>query len=203
VTTRDQHRIAAIACGLAAYVLLAGCSSGSSPTRAITSAPHPAGSSSRSAPSASATTTVPVAASTSAGGISVAGGSACGLVTEQDATTALGKDPGPGSSFSSHGSSQCQYGTYQSQFLLVNFTPSQGRAGYDLVHSHQQPGQNVSVVDIAGVGDRAFEVSGPNTAGIYANKGDALVVVTITIQGATSPPKGPVLALAKLAAGRL
>ena len=217
-TTPNPRSIASasLACGLAAGMLLAACSSGSSSTHATTSAAHPTSAS--SVPSTAVVTTAPAVADTSIAGTSSAGtssagtspatapsagGSACALITESDATAVLGKDPGHGRAFSSHGSSQCQYGTYQTQFLLVNLTPSQGRASYEMVHSHQKPGQNVSIVDIAGVGDRAFEVSGPHTAGIYANKNDALVVVTVSILAVASPPKAAVLALAKLAASRL
>ncbi|HEV7203216.1 MAG TPA: hypothetical protein VGN18_01330 [Jatrophihabitans sp.] len=204
MTTRTQHRVVALASGLTACTLLAACGSGSSPGRTVTPPLSSTAGSPSSALSAMPTTATADLASTSAAGTASAGsGSACALVTEHDAATALGSDPGRGSAFSSYGSTQCQYGTYQTQFLLVNLTPSRGRAGYDIVHSHQRAGQNVRAVDIAGVGDRAFEVTAPHTAGIYANKGDALLVVTITKQAALDPPTVPVLALARLAAGRL
>lgn len=203
-TTRTRHRRVAVASGLTACTLLAACSSGSSPSRTVTAPLSSAVGSHSSALSAMPTTAAADVASTSTAGTTSAGsGGACTLVTEHDAATALGTDPGRGSAFSSHGSTQCQYGTYQTQFLLVNLTPSRGRAGYDIVHSHEGAGQNVRAVDIAGVGDRAFEVTGPHTAGIYANKGDALLVVTITKQAALDPPTVPVLALARLAASRL
>lgn len=131
-----------------------------------------------------------------------AGGNACELVTEQEVGTALGTDPGVGSPFTSHGASQCQYGTYQTAFVLVNLTPAQGTAAYDMMHG-KTAGNGVAVVDVAGVGDRAFEISGPSTDSIYFDKGDALVLVTVTIHTATSPPKDQALALARAAAGRI
>ena len=103
----------------------------------------------------------------------------------------------------SHGSSQCQHGTYQTAFVLVNLTPSQGKAAYDLMHSNPNLGHAVVVADVAGLGDRAFELSGPNTASVYFDKGDVLVLVMVEIRTATSPPQGQALALAKTAANRV
>ena len=200
MTTHYSRSIAAAAIGLAGCLLLAACGSTTS-TRAAPPATNPTSSATSSSPAAADSTTAPVGGNASAA--PVGGTSACALVTEPDATTALGKDPGAGSKFSSHGSTQCQYGSYQTAFLLVNLTPSQGRAGYDNVHNNPKLGQNVRVIDITGVGDRAFEISGPNTAGIYFTKGDALVVVSVSMQTATSPPKVAALALAKIAASRL
>lgn len=204
MTIRTLHRRVAVASALTACTLLAACGSGSSPSRTVTPPLSSTAASRGAAMSATAgAATADVTPTSTAGTTSTGSGSACTLVTEHDATTALGTDPGRGSAFSSHGSTQCQYGTYQTQFLLVNLTPSRGRAGYDIVHSHQKAGQNVRAVDIAGVGDRAFEVTAPHTAGIYANKGDALIVVTITSPTAPDSPTVPVLALAKLVASRL
>ena len=94
--------------------------------------------------------------------LSTAGESfACAVGGER--TPAAGSEVG--SAFASHGSTQCQYGSYQTQFLLVNLTPSRGRAGYAMMRSHQRAGQPVKAVDVPGVGDQAFEVSAPHTAG--------------------------------------
>jgi hypothetical protein len=157
-----------------------------------------------SATPAPATHTDPLAAKTTTAAATAApaaGGNACELVTEQEVGTALGTDPGVGSPFTSHGASQCQYGTYQTAFVLVNLTPAQGATAYDMMHG-KTAGNGVAVADVAGVGDRAFEISGPNADSIYFNKGDALVLVTVTIHTATSPPKDQALALARAAAGR-
>jgi Protein of unknown function (DUF3558) len=151
-------------------------------------------------PSADATTpaATPVAKATAvaAGGPS----KACALVTRQEVKDAMGADPGAGRSYSSHGASQCQYGSYQKGLVLVNLTPTRGKAGFDLMHSSPKL---THVTNVPGVGDRAFAVSGPNTAGIYFDKGDALVVVMISSLAATAAPKAEVLALAKTAAGRM
>jgi hypothetical protein len=196
MTQGHVRTVTAAAAGIAGCLLLAGCSS-SSRTGADTPPTHTINSAGSSS----------IAASTSAAGdpagasspAAAAGGTvACTLVTEHDATTALGADPGPASRFASHGSSQCQYGSYRTKFLLVNLTPTRGKAAYDLVHNSTE----LHAVDLAGVGDRAFEVSGPGTAGIYFTKGDALVVVSVTMRTAT-PPEDQALALAKIAQSRV
>jgi hypothetical protein len=130
--------------------------------------------------------------------VTVAVSQACPLITQHEASTAAGADLGAGKAFSSHGSSRCQYGTYQTAFVLVNPRPSHGHAGYDQFHNNPA----LHGVDLAGVDDAAFEISGPGTAGIYLTKGDARVVVSVSIHAATTPPKGAALALAKTAASR-
>ena len=85
----------------------------------------------------------------------------------------------------------------------MNITPTNGRAGYDLIRSHRKPGSAVTVADVPGVGDRAFQVSARNTAGIFFTKGDAVVAVSVTIQRATTPPLARAVGLAKIAAARL
>ncbi len=204
----DPHRrtLAAAAAGVAASLVLAACSS---------SAPAPAVSTDTSAvqatasgttlttPAASVAPTDPATTDATPAAAPAAGVTACALVTEQEVGTALGTDPGAGSAFTSHGASQCQYGTYATAFVLVNLTPTQGKAAYDHMHSSPNLSQAGVVADLAGLGDRAFEISGPNTASIYFDKGDALVLVMVEIRTATSPPKAQVLALAKTAANRI
>jgi hypothetical protein len=180
---------------------LTACASSSTPASAPTNTSSAASTSSIDTRSSSTGANSP--ASTVSPSPKITTADACALITEQDATTALGVDPGHGSTFSSHGSTQCQYGTYQTAFVLVNLTPTNGRAGYDLVRANQKPGDAATIADISGVGDRAFEVSGHNTAGIFFNRGDAVVTISVTIQTATSPPHAVALSIAKLAASRL
>ena len=115
----------------------------------------------------------------------------------------LGRDPGAGKSFSSHGSSQCQYGEMQTAFVLVNLTPTLGQSAYDMMHSNPKLSEAGVVADVPGLGDKAFEISGHGTASIYVDKGDSLVLVMVSIRSATMPPSKQVLALATTAAGRL
>lgn len=201
MTDRRRPTIAAAAFATAGCLLFAAC--GNSTPAAHTDTP--AGQATAGAahttkatptdPASSVATTAPAAS----GGVA----RACSLVTEQDAGTALGKDPGPGSKFTSHGASQCQYGDFQTAFVLVNLNPSQGKPFYDHARNNPKVSQAGAVTDVAGVGDRAFGIFGHGTASIYFNKGDALVLVMVEIHGASSPPKAQALALAKTAASRI
>jgi hypothetical protein len=73
-------------------------------------------------------------------------------------------------------------------------------AAYDLMRDNPKVHD---AVDVPGIGDRAFETTGPNTAGIYFNKGDALVLVMVEVGGATSPPRRAAISLAKTVAARV
>jgi Protein of unknown function (DUF3558) len=190
--TEPRRPAIAAALGIAGCLLLAACGQGA-PSAADNTAQVPATTSASSVPPAHP-------ASSAATDASAGTAQACSLVTERDAGTALGKDPGPGSKFTTRGSSQCQYGNYATGLVLVNFTPTRGRAGYDLMHTNLKVGH---VADTEGLGDRGFTTSGPNTASIYFDKGDALVVVMVSIHNATTPPTGQALALAKSAADRI
>jgi hypothetical protein len=190
-----RRTIAAAAFGVAGCLLFAAC--GNATPAAHSTTPTVAGKADASsdAPTDPASTDGATAPTVSSGSAH-----ACALVTQQEAGTALGKDPGPGSKFSSHGSSQCQYGNYATGLVLVNLTPTRGKAAYDLMRGNPKVGH---AVDVQGLGDRAFEISGPNTASIYFDKGDALVLVMVEIRSATSPPMGQARALAKSAADRI
>ena len=193
---RTLITVALIATGL----LLAGCSS-SSPKHDDSAAAQAgsAAGSSASAPTSAAGKTSAAPAQPAQATVATA----CALISEGEAGAALGADPGPGNKFSSHGSSQCQFGSYATQFLLVNVTPTRGRAGYDLMHDNPKVSQSGAVATLPGVGDRAFELTGPGTASIYFNKGDVLVLVSVVIHTAAAPPMAQALSLAKTAAGRV
>jgi hypothetical protein len=160
-------------------------------------------SSTSDAPAASVAPSVPASTGATPAADSSAGGTACTLVTEQEVGAVLGTDPGAGSAITSHGASQCQYGTFQTAFVLVNLNPSQGKPFYDHARNNPKVSQAGAVTDVSGVGDRAFGIFGHGTASIYFNKGDALVLVMVEIRTATSPPKAQALALAKTAASRI
>jgi Protein of unknown function (DUF3558) len=199
----DPHRrtlAAAAALAMAGCVLLAAC--GNSAPAAQTDAPA-VRTTADATPTTSVAPTDPTSTDATPAAAPTAGTTACELVTEQEVGTVLGKDPGAGSAFTSHGASQCQYGNYATAFVLVNVTPTQGKAAYDLMHSKSNLGHGLVIADVAGLGDRAFQITGPNTASIYIDKGDALVLVMVEIRTATSPPKDQALALAKTAANRV
>jgi hypothetical protein len=200
MTNPPRRTCAAAALAMAGCMLFAACSN--SAPAAQTDAPA-VQSTAGATPATSVAPTDPASTEATPAAVPAGGTTACALVTEQEVGTALGTDPGPGSAFTSHGSSQCQYGNYATAFVLVNVTPSQGKAAYDLMHSKSNLGHGLVVADVAGLGDRAFEVSGPNTASIYFDKGDALILVMVEIRTATSPPKGQALGLANTAVNRI
>lgn len=198
--TTSHRPIAAAAAATVAGLLLVACSSTSTVTAPGT--PKPAGQTTPADPSAATSAAAPTTADPTTSSAS-AGGNACTLITEQDVTAALGTDPGPGTPLTHLGASQCQYGSYQTQWVLVNLTPSQGKASYGNFRNNPQTGNAGAMVDVAGVGDRAFEVGSHGSAGIYFNKGDALVVLSVVIGSAASPPMKQALSLAKTAASRI
>jgi hypothetical protein len=178
--------------------VLAACGSSAPAAGAPTGVPAVQTRAGASTPATSVATTDPASTGATPLAASTAGGNACSLVTEADATTALGTDPGPGTANTgAHGSSQCNYGTV----VVVNITPAQDKLVYDTIRASVKAG--LSVVDVAGVGDAAFEVDVHGSAGIYFRKGDALVVVSVVFDLAASPPTDQVRALAKLVAGRI
>lgn len=92
---RRPRIVATVVLGLTGGLLLAGCSSGP------TGAAAPGGVPTSGSPSSS--TTPPAA--------SHADGTACSLITEQEASTALGTDPGPGAAESQGIATSCMFGT--------------------------------------------------------------------------------------------
>jgi hypothetical protein len=108
---------------------------------------------------------------------------ACALASEADATTALGTDPGPGTETDGqHGASSCSYGQYPT-LLIVNLIPTGGKASYDNVLGDPATGPTTQV---SGVGDTAFLVSKPGTAGFDFRRGDAFVAIVL-VTGGESP----------------
>ncbi len=186
--------------GLAGCLLLAACSS-TTPKAGSTSAAQ--------VQSGAATTSAGAPASavdhsTTAAASAVHPSAACSLVTEADVTSSVASDPGKGTAATSNvGATGCTYGSYPEQVLTVNVLDSQGRAAYD--HARHDPRLastgGLGVVNVAGVGDQAFELRGPHTDAIYFTKGDALIVIGFSAP--TAPTKGAALVLAKVAASRL
>lgn len=128
---------------------------------------------------------------------------ACALVTQQEATTALGTDPGPGQESTTGTVGNCVYGA-ASSVVRVSVDPVPGKAAYDNARSTVTSANPASVVDVPGVGDGAFETpSGASEATVYFYKGDTYVEITLGVAAATGPPKDQVIALATTAAGRV
>ncbi|MDQ1545125.1 MAG: hypothetical protein QOH69_29 [Actinomycetota bacterium] len=128
----------------------------------------------------------------------------CALVTEAEATTALGADPGAGISSTQGSANYCTYGTYPRSVLIAS-TPTDGKTTYDATKALR--GSNNDAVTIQGLGTEAFKDTGPNNGGadVFFYQGDAYVSVTmVTADGAQASSPDPLaLAMAKAAAGRL
>lgn len=184
-------------------VILVGCSSGG--TRAAGSAntqpSAAAGSSSGSVPPSSPTSSASLAVTTGAvlTASPASDTTACALVTEQEASTALGADPGAGQATVHLGASSCVYGTSPT-LVTVNLVPTGGAAAYDHARRQAPSGQTIN---LTAVGDGAFGVFRGPAAEIWFHKGDAVVAIGVIHGGSPVPPKDQAVALAKLAIGRL
>jgi hypothetical protein len=118
-------------------------------------------------------TAVPAAAATTG---STAAVNACALVTEQDATTLLGSDPGPGQDTSSDMGAACAYGAS----LTLGVGANAGKAKFDSDRASAQ-GSGKSQ-DLSGVGDAAFVFIVANTIGqMEILKGST--ILTVNVQG--------------------
>jgi hypothetical protein len=164
-----------------------------------------AGSSQPPAPAASAPSSQGTAAAGSPTTPAASGGNdhPCLVVTEQEATTALGADPGPGQETppGAGGLGTCVYGAGSSVVRLSVDTSGVGKAIYD---SDRSSYPSASTTDVPGVGDGAFEIA---TIGsqvtVYFYKGGTFVSITLGTAATTGPPKDQVIALATAAAGRV
>ena len=177
------HIIATVVLGLTGGLLLAGCSSGS------TGAASPGGAPTSGSPSSN--TTAPT--------VSHGDGTACSLITEQEATTALGTDPGTGAADSKGPATSCTFGA-PSSMLRVDLVPTGGKVGYEHALGIAQANP---VVTISGVGDGAFGVFNGTLGAIDFYKGDSVVIVLLTPLDASTTSQDKLTALAKEAAGRL
>ena len=172
-------------------LLLAACSS-----KSTTKPPASAA----SAATAQATTAGSGAAPAATGG----NNHACSVVTEQEASTALGgPDLGPGQETptSPAGVGSCVYGGVTGAGVRVSVESGHGKAVYDGLRSSYP---SASTTDVPGVGDGAFEITtsaSQVTVSLY--KGETYVAITLDTGATTAPLKDKVVALATNAAGRV
>jgi hypothetical protein len=101
---------------------------------------------------------------------------ACAVITEQDATTLLGSDPGPGQNTSSDTGAACAYGAS----LTLSVGANAGKAQFD---SDRAPALGSGKLqDLTGVGDAAFVFIVANTIGqMEILKGST--ILTVDVQG--------------------
>ncbi len=187
-----QPHLLAPAAAVAGCLLLAACSSSSpSPIPSTSTAAAATATGEASSPTL---TSDPVTAAAPAG-------DPCALVTEQDITAIAGSDPGVGTGDSQAGATACTYGAYPQQVIQVNMVPAHGKAAFDRFRNDPKlSGAGINVVDVTGLGEEAFERSGPHVDAVYFTTGDSLTVIGVSTPGA--PTQGAARALATVAAGR-
>jgi len=126
---------------------------------------------------------------------------ACELITQQEAATALGADPGLGQETPlGETASACTYRSGTS-ILQLSLTPTGGKAVYDHERAGIPPG-TTGIADVSGLGDGAFSQITGSRAAINFDKDDALVVIGLTTT-ATTPTQDQLTTLATAAAGRI
>jgi hypothetical protein len=120
---------------------------------------------------------------------------ACALVTQQDASTAIGAAAGPPDN-----SIGCTYKGPAGETVSVLLAPGD-RAKLDAVRAHLQG--NPGYQDVPGAGDSAFMQSGSGGGQFYCLKGSRIMTITLSLARDTAPPTDALLTLGNTAAGRL
>jgi hypothetical protein len=184
---------------VAAVILaLSGCHAG-------TAASGSSGVNQPQSPAASSTDQATTAAGSGAAPAATGGNKhACSVVTEQEASTALGgPDLGPGQETptSPAGVGSCVYGGVTGAGVRVTVESGFGKAVYDGERSSYP---SASMTDVPGVGDGAFEITtSASQVTVYLYKGETCVSITLDTGATTAPLKDKVVALATNAAGRV
>ena len=128
----------------------------------------------------------------------------CMLVTEAEATAALGVDPGAGVEVPADvtGLGTCVYGA-RSTVVRISLGTIGSKTVYDSLHNEYSTGGSEKPVDVPGVGNAAFEVTGgPSIATVLVLRDGKLVNLELAA-GDGAPPKDKAIALATLAIGRV
>jgi hypothetical protein len=129
---------------------------------------------------------------------------ACSVITQQEATAALGTDAGPGRKTTEAGvGDRCTYSAETSSLILVNIVYAGGKAAYDHAREVLTSTQPGALNEVTGVGDGAFGAFGGQQATVEFYKGDTVVVVTLRIAATSQPSKNEAITLAKIAADRI
>jgi hypothetical protein len=123
----------------------------------------------------------------------------CVLLTEADATAALGADPGPGRSNAKAGLGQCDYGGDEGVLIQV-IRHSQGKALFNQLNAKGLADGSMTPVD--GIGDAAISSSVGVSAMIQFVKGTYFVTILLTPSG-DAPALPPATDLARTVAARI
>lgn len=169
--------LAAVGC-----LLLAGCG----PAKSSNAAADPAATSAATSSAATSPATTPAATGGGSGLL------ACGLITEQEASTAIGSAAGPGKAGGTAALSECIY----AQGALIVSMKTDSKAFYDTSHASARA---KGASDVPGVGDSAFEAGTDQYCTLLFVKGTTLV--SIIFGGAGAQEKA--VAVAKIAASKL
>jgi hypothetical protein len=195
--TTHCPRILAAAALTAAGLLLTACNSSPSPpsTQAAKPAPNAISQSpiAAAAPVTPGDTASPVSTSSPAGQTSTT--SACALITEADATTALGADPGPGEAAPGH----CIYAAGAASMNITVRSIPDGAASFDRLRT----ATGSHAVDVPDVGDGAFGTFEGSISVVSFYQGATLVAVELATGSTTTSSKAETTALAKIAAARV
>jgi len=191
-TGASRVLLAAVGC-----LILASCTTAKSsavPAGATTAVPSSAATSAPSAATSAAATSVAAPASTTAAVTSGGSGlTACGLITEQDASAALGRAAGHGTAGGTAALSEC---VYDSGSLIVSMK-ADSKALYDSAYTQAKA---KGATDVPSVGDSAFQYGASTTfSGVEFLKGTTLVSI---IAGGTGA-RDVALAAATAAASKL
>jgi hypothetical protein len=171
-------------------LLLASCGAAKSSTAPAGANPAATSSAATAAATSSVAAPATTAAAVKAGG---SGMTSCDLITEQDASAALGRAAGPGTAGGTAALSEC---IYDNGSLIVSMK-TDSKALYDNAHTQAH---TKGAPDVPGVGDSAFQYStGTAFSGVQFLKGTTLVTVLAGGSGAVDAA----LAAAKIAASKL
>lgn len=132
------------------------------------------------------------------------GADPCAIVTQKDATTALGSDPGPGEAVvTPAGTGRCTYDSNAGN-LMATITPNQTQAAFTRVHDMTAKSSRADAfAEVGEVGHGAFSTWGGPMASIQFYKGSTAVYIMLTLGARKPSPKSQVTALAAAAAGRI
>jgi hypothetical protein len=166
----------------AACLLLAGCG----PTT-------PAAVAGDATPAANAAATTATAGAATGGAATGGDGPlACGLISEQDASTAIGHDAGAGTSGGTAALSEC---LFDGSTLVVGLRKD-SKSFYDESYADAR---GKGATDLPGVGDSAFEAGPDDHCTLLLLKGTTIVSILLNAPNA----QAAAAALAKVAASKL
>ena len=145
------------------------------------------GASSPGQPAGTATSAGKTSTASGAPAAAVRGVSACTLVTEQDASTALGAAAGPAKSAVVAGGSRCIYGNG----ALIVSTDAQGKTAYDKGRAAIKSAPSGTWAQVSGLGDGAFVAHGGPIASVEFYKGTTMVSIILSGSGPSRRPRPP------------